>query len=152
MNVKIGICSDDNRTVFKSVSWVADIDCSLKTPVDIMNPVLTVVGRPLETFASVNYVYIEKLKRYYYLSPAVMQAGGIIELHCHVDVLKSNADAISAITTVVERNEFIYNNYYVDEKLLTRCDRILDTQMIGSIPRGNGANIVLTVVNGGASE
>ena len=152
MNVKIGICSDDNRTVFKSVSWSADIECRLKTPVDIMNPVLTVVGRPLETFASVNYVYIEKMKRYYYLSPAVMQSGGIIELRCHVDVLKSNADAISAITTVVERNEFVYNNYYVDEKLLTRCDRILDTQMVGRIPRGNGANIVLTVVNGGASE
>lgn len=152
MKIKIGICSDDNRTVYKSVSWSADIECSLKTPVDIMNPVLTVVGRPLETFASVNYVYIEKLKRYYYLSPAIMQVGGVIELHCHVDVLKSNADAISAITTVIDRNEFVYNNYYVDEKLLTRCDRILDTQIVGSIPRGNGANIVLTVVNGGASE
>ena len=119
MNVKIGICSDDNRTVFKSVSWVADIECQLKTPVDIMNPVLTVVGRPLETFASVNYVYIEKLKRYYYLSPAIMQAGGIIELRCHVDVLKSNADAISAITTVVERNEFIYNNYLYEIRKIT---------------------------------
>lgn len=152
MNVKIGICSDDNRTVFKNPVWYADIEVSLKTPMDVMNPVMTVVGQHLEQFALINYMYIENLKRYYYVAPPKLLEGGIIELTCHVDVLKSFSDSIASITTVIERNEFEYNNYYVDSKLLTRCDRILETQTLGNIPSGKGANVVLTVVNGGESK
>lgn len=138
--------SDKNR-VSKNISAITEKEVQIVEPSSIMRP------RLLVSFGSIlnsNYVYIPKFKRYYYIEDINVTNNGMYIVDCKVDVLMSNINAIMALNCFVERNEFNYNPYYVDERLTSDIRRDLIGINVGSV--GNSYTITLTVAGGDTLE
>ena len=90
MTIKTYRFEGDPRKVDKKLTSVtayfnADIvgDMSIHTPT---------ISLQLNSFTDVinfNYIYIEELRRYYYVVDSTIMEDGFVQLQCKVDVLKS---------------------------------------------------------------
>ena len=91
MTIKLYKYHGDNRKIEKSIELVQTIsNATVVEIMDIINPVI--ILEVDQTFASVisfNYIYIQDLKRYYYVNNIEIMSNGYIKIQCHVDVLKT---------------------------------------------------------------
>lgn len=69
------------------------------------------------TFNDFNYVYIRELRRYYFIVNVTLALNNYFMLNCSVDTLESNAEPLSDMYALVERNEFRFDNYIEDNKM-----------------------------------
>lgn len=67
-----------------------------------------------ERFMNINYLYIDKLKRYYYINNMNF-VDSMVEIICEVDVLMSYKTEIRNLNCTVKRNENIKNGYLNDD-------------------------------------
>lgn len=67
-----------------------------------------------ERFRNINYLYIDNLKRYYYINNMNF-VGSMVEIICEVDVLMSYKTEIRNLNCTVKRNENIKNGYLNDD-------------------------------------
>ena len=88
-NLKIFLNKSNQNIINKEIDLVSELNCSFKDDIDILNPVLLV-----KKYTSGNYCYISDFERYYYIDDVGLLKGGIYQLHCSVDVLKSYADEL----------------------------------------------------------
>lgn len=84
MQIKIGICNDNNIVANKHLTTVITTNI-LKFHGDILNPSITIPYD--ERVLNCNYCYIDALGRYYYIVPNV--DNHVITLVCNVDALTS---------------------------------------------------------------
>lgn len=89
---------------------------TLRSECDILNPVIEFEG--IGVNIPYNYCYIPTFKRYYFITEARSISNDIIELSMHVDVLQSWANYILQLGGVVNRNEFDFNPYIVDDLII----------------------------------
>lgn len=150
MKVKFFATDSPKNKLYKNVRPIAEKDVKWKTETQITSP--TIQLKYDESLLSANYCYIEEFGRYYFINDIKLGMGNILEVSCSVDVLMSYADDIANISTIIDRQEYVYSPYFVDHQLLTRCDRTVDKKNIGTIPTNGGYKIVLTVTNGGAES
>lgn len=147
MEVVFQVCTQDIKKLGRTGRTIAIKDCKLKLPCDVLNPTLQV--RKFEGWNDCNLFYIGDLNRVYYLSqPVQMLEGGIVEYNLHVDVLATYADALKCQSALIDRNEFLFSPYIVDERLLTRVNRNRQIKSIGHIGNPSGAYYALTVTGG----
>lgn len=131
--------SSDNRSLHKSWTGLKAVTCTVKEPCELSNPIFILAFDNL-AFNS-NYCFCENFGRYYYITERVLISGNRIELHCHVDVLQTYADAISGLTVTVTRQENIGINHIPDS--LLPLDPIKQTRCIdlgGNVFNLTGAN------------
>lgn len=150
MKVKFFATDSPKNKLYKNVRPIAEKDVKWKSETQITSP--TIQLKYDDALLSANYCYIEEFGRYYFISDIKLGMGNILEISCNVDVLMSYADDIANISTIIDRQEYVYSPYFVDQQLLTRCDRTVVKKNIGSIPTNGGYKIVLTVTNGGAES
>lgn len=87
-----------------------DLVGTLRAGCSLIDPVIIVQASSPGFHANKsNYIYVEEFGRYYYITNIVSTYNKLWELHCHVDVLMSFADAIKEQTAVVARQEATYN-------------------------------------------
>lgn len=105
---------NDNRVVNKNLGEALHTsvctpygDCSLHTPVLIV--------RQFTGYANINYCYIDDYGRYYYITDVVAKSGGILEIHCKVDVLKTYGEVIKLSRGVCIANENVGSSYIPDD-------------------------------------
>lgn len=151
MNVTFYATASDNRKIQKTLTSIKISDSvKLKEDTSIVNPVLTVTI--FDNYYQCNYVYIKEFHRYYFVTDIKSIANGVIEIHCHVDVLMSNASSILNMRAIIKRNTSIYNNYLVDNQRKVLC---YPTQTIINFPSSKQFNTslqyVLTVAGGKGS-
>lgn len=84
-------------------------ECSLHSP--------TITIRQFTDYANVNYCYIDDYNRYYYITDIIAKSGGILEVHCKVDVLKTFDTVIRQCGAVCIANEKIGSTYVIDPNL-----------------------------------
>lgn len=72
------------------------LNCRLKEPTSITEPVLLVDGPPMITY---NYALIDRFDRYYYIKDVVSIGNNLTEYHLKVDVLASFQSYINAVNT-----------------------------------------------------
>lgn len=151
MNVTFYATASDSRKIQKSLTLIHSSDTvKLKEDTSIVNPVLTVTI--FDNYYQVNYIYIKEFHRYYFVTDIKSVANSVIEIHCHADVLMSNASSILNMRAIIKRNTSVYNNYLVDPQRKVLC---YPTQTILNFPKSKQFNTslqyVLTVAGGKGS-
>lgn len=89
--MKLQIYNNNSNTnvLNKNITLVNTLDFSLKIDNSILQPVLI-----LKNYSSGNYCYIEKFKRYYYITDIKLLTGGLYQLQLDIDVLMTYKDNI----------------------------------------------------------
>ena len=100
----------------KSLTDGVTISGTLRSECDILNPVIEFTGIGVDI--PYNYCYIPTFKRYYFITEAISIRNDILELSMHVDVLQSWANDILKLGGVINRNEFDFNPYIVDDLII----------------------------------
>ena len=111
------------ETIDKSASWVKieDITGEFRGTINVLNPIIQISPTTTTTAAKLisecNYIYIQELARYYYVTGIACVANNIFELECRVDVLMSWKTPILAQQVIVARNEKEWKLYLDDPAL-----------------------------------
>lgn len=112
MELKIYNNNSNTNVLNKNITLVSTLDFSLKTDNSILQPVLN-----LKNYSTGNYCYIEKFKRYYYITDIKLLTSGLYQLQLEVDVLMTYKDVImtnpistSKIVKIV--NDIDFSNLY----------------------------------------
>ena len=122
--INLYVNSSDNNVVNKNLTTIySNVSYEFKTETSQTNPVL-IIDRNYWN-EKINYVYIDELKRYYYVKDVVFSTGKLIMLVCAVDVLMSFKTEILQLQAILKRQESIANAYITDtETLLLSYDEI----------------------------
>ena len=108
-NLKIYTNKSNQNIINKELELVSELNCTFKDDIDILNPVLLI-----KNYTGGNYCYVSDFERYYYIDDVGLLKGGVYQLHCSVDVLKSYA-------TELENAE-----YYSSDGVLHSVDNEID--------------------------
>ena len=95
--------NDEKDKITKSLTFVTAFEGTFKAPLGIKNIELDVVDYDIEN--SYNYVYIPKLKRYYYVINITLTTKDYTRLQLQEDVLMSWKDLIKLQSAYVTRYE-----------------------------------------------
>ena len=135
----------DNNVVNKQIVRIKNMsNVIIKENSSIINPVFIIKNVINQKIIKSNYLFSDDFNRYYYINNIVAINGGMFELHCSVDVLYTYKNEIKRLTTLIDRQENVFNNYIVDNELPLRCERKLDVKKIGTI--SPNISYVLTVI------
>lgn len=103
------------------LTLIESLNVEFKGPVDILNPIIQIESTATTTQAKIltqcNYIYIQELSRYYYVTAIVCPFNDVFELTCRVDPLMSWKTGILAQSVIVARNEKDYRLYLDDSAL-----------------------------------
>ena len=136
--------SSDKRSLNKNLSEVKTVDMNFKEPTDLLNPIIRVLGD--NSLMRTNYVYIPYTNRYYFITDIVLSNGGIMEISLHHDILQNAKNDIGNISTVITRNEKLYDANFNDTSYPMSSKRFLQKVAIGQV--GSGYNYYLTATGG----
>ena len=106
----------DAILVDKKITSISSIsNAKIINETDMVNPSIVVSRNFYDSIIlKANYLYIDNLKRYYYINN-ISFAESMIVIDCTVDVLMSYKSEIRNITCTVTRNENLKNGYLNDD-------------------------------------
>ena len=106
----------DEILVDKKITSISSIsNAKIINETDIVNPSIIVSRNFYDSIIlKANYLYIDKLDRYYYINNISFDDSMIV-IDCTVDVLMSYKNEIRNITCTVTRNENFKNGYLNDD-------------------------------------
>lgn len=106
----------DAIVVSKKITSISSINnAKIINETDIVNPSIIVSRNFYDSIIlKANYLYIDKLDRYYYINN-ISFAESMIVIDCTVDVLMSYKKQIRNLTCTVTRNENLKNGYLNDD-------------------------------------
>ena len=135
--------SDDRLKLNKTLNNLGNIEFTMKESCDILNPVLTLKNN--DSILKSNYFFIEKLNRFYFIKDISFFTNNTVQVELEIDVLMSYRDAINSLSAFIERQEYLYHPFYVDNELPIRQDRFIEVEVQAYFPVSkNGSNFVLT--------
>lgn len=109
--------SENNRIVkFPKLNMFKNVVGTFRDIVSIIRPEFDVV---LDEFPKVNYVYISKFNRYYYIDDITIVRTNVYHFKCRCDTLMSFYDTILNQDVIVTRQEYDFNNKIIDNKILS---------------------------------
>lgn len=109
--------SEQNK-VDKTLIFVNEYDgCGAKMPLSITTPTFTINDTQFNL--NCNYIYVEDLDRYYFITNMTAVNNGIWEIECHIDVLHTYSQQIKNQYAVIERNTNAVNTYLDDPLFFT---------------------------------
>lgn len=123
--VALMINSSDNNVVDKALTVVDNVDCLLKDTTELVDPVIRLSSDNITS--EVNYCYIPRLGRYYYIRNKKQVVNGMCELELHVDVLTSFASEFRQLNAIVNKTELnnVADLYIDDGSFLASADSIM---------------------------
>lgn len=176
MNLELYQNISDTKKIGKSLALIKTLNpILLKEGTDILHPVFTFHKfKDDETdewiWKEFNYCKLKwagfsqtpaiqlgnelSLKRCYFVDKFIMERGGIIEIHCTIDVRETWKDWILGGNYLVSRQEYIHNKCIPDERLAIPTNRSIKAKNIKSggvdavVGDGGDGTIVLTVTGG----
>lgn len=98
--------------ISKSPTTVLSLTGTLRESTDIVNPEIDIEYDGALT--NVNYMYIDTLHRYYFITKIESKRNNLWRVYAHCDVLKTYAQGLLATECVVARSESNYNLYLND--------------------------------------
>lgn len=145
MTIDVYTCSDDFRVMDKTLNFVqtfAAVEiygaCSVSTPV----LKLSNVGSQLPKF---NYVYIPSFGRYYHVTDIEADSGGMVYVHCSVDVRYTFRNDIRNCPCNVLRNEGIGKpTMIIDTQLpvLQNTENVVSKRAANTVFNGDGDDYI----------
>ena len=111
--IKLYTVTDDNNKVDKTLGTAKEYTGSImKTMTDVTAPTIRI--QSAENLSGINYCYIERYGRYYFVNRIRTTPNGMWEIDCRCDVLMSYKSEILSLTGTLERSETQYNGYLND--------------------------------------
>ena len=111
--------TSEENAIEKIITDKKTIEGTLKTTIDITN--FSVIFNFFEDWNNYNYVYIEKLKRYYFVESKRIVNNSLVEYDLIEDVLMSFKDLIREQNILLTESETAFNgsknNYTAENKL-----------------------------------
>ena len=127
MNIVLMINDDPKNTINKSPAAVVTLAGSLKDGSSVTDPVVLV---EMASLPAANYAHIPDFNgRYYYIKDIVNVTNTLWEIHLHVDVLKTYANAIMKAPCIIAKtasNDF--NLYLPDPNFKCQQDERIGMQ------------------------
>ena len=136
--------SEDNRVDKTNyLTKVGELSGVLREESSLIDMSLTLEIEELPLF---NYVYIEQLNRYYYVTDIVSVQYKLWEISLSVDVLMSYKNALLSCSAFVDRNENSFDNNIIDKKRVIEQGYDIEVSTITNDLLDNTStnNIVLT--------
>lgn len=132
---------------------------SFKSAENTQNPTIIIKYDPTNIpffenrLMKVNYIYIDALKKYYFVTDIVLLSASSIAYSLKIDVLETYRTSILALETIIQRNEFEYDsNLYDSEVALSseysRVTHEIDTSAIFHESGTNARTFVITSIKG----
>lgn len=112
MNINFYKNTSDNNVLNKNITLISTHNIKLKDECNIMTPSILIHG---DISNDINYAYIEKWGRYYYVRDKKSLNNGIYEVNLTVDVLMSHKDKILESDSIIYNSENLKNNYIPSE-------------------------------------
>lgn len=143
MQVTLMFNNSDTNVIGKSLTTIQIMDCTIKHPSSIINPILTIKGS--DDIAISNYIYIPNWNRYYFVTDVRSLRNGLWEFKCHVDVLESYKSQIKAITCLIARSES-NGNLTIDDGYVTSSIPLQSTKLWPNSFTSQYSSFALTVL------
>lgn len=99
--------TEELNKITKNPTVVRTLTGTLREETDIVNPEILIEFDG--TLTDCNYMYIQALSRYYFITKIVSVRTKLWRVSAHCDVLKTYSEGILGTTAVVSRNEKKYN-------------------------------------------
>ena len=119
MNIDLYKNTSEENAIEKIITDKKTIEGTLKTTIDITD--FSVIFNFFEDWNNYNYVYIEKLKRYYFVESKRIVNNSLVEYDLIEDVLMSFKDLIREQNILLTESETAFNgsknNYTAENKL-----------------------------------
>ena len=108
----------------------------------IENPIFIIGGiTDIAEFCNINYAYLPRLGRYYFVDDITMETGGRVALKCSIDVLKTfSADIDSMGKTLITRQANKRDLLLPDSMLPLKAEKVTQVLSLGSIGLDNDTN------------
>ena len=137
----------ETHAVTKNLALGRNFTGTLKTPVDISNPVITL---EIDTPLSYNYAYIPEFNRYYFIVSCSVLRTNLWELTLHVDVLMSFKNDFLKLGAVIARQENEYNLFLKDGLMQTKVPRVITVKNFPNTPKPatEGKGFILSLAGG----
>ena len=104
--------TDDARVLHKTLSSGSTYSCTFRAPVDVKDPTIRISTS--DNLSDINYMYISRYGRYYFVNRIDVGPNELWTLTGHVDVLMSNQTQLEQLSGTLERSETVYNGYLND--------------------------------------
>ncbi len=118
------------------------LSCEFRDEQNVLQPTLTCTAASMP---DVNYMYIARYGRYYWIREIETFPNGKWLIHARVDVLKSYAAGIKALTGTVTRQESLANGYLPDERYKAKGYKAIVTK---TFPAGMTADSIILMTVG----
>ena len=108
----------------------------------IVNPVFIIGGiTDIAEFCNINYAYLPRLGRYYFVDDYPMETGGRVALKCSIDVLKTFSKDIDSMgKTLITRQANKRDLLLPDSMLPLKAEKVTQVLSLGSIGLDNDEN------------
>lgn len=144
MTIKTYRFLGDSRKIDKKLTSVSTYsNAVIVGDMSIHNPTISL---QLDSFTDVinfNYIYIEELRRYYYVVDSIIREDGFVQLQCKVDVLKSFKADILASTQYIDRQQNKCTYQLPDGMYNIKSNRNLTIKNFGNVIIEPNANFLL---------
>ena len=109
MSFDIGLYNNTQELnkISKSPTLVRTLTGEFREEVDIVNPEILIEYDG--TLTDVNYMYIQQLNRWYFITGIESVRTKLWRIYAHCDVLKTYSEAILGTEAVIARSESLYN-------------------------------------------
>ena len=134
--------TSEENAIEKIIVDKKTIEGTLKTTIDITN--FSVVFNFFDDWNSYNYVYVEKLKRYYFVDSKRIVNNSLIEYDLIEDVLMSFKDLIRNQNILLTESETAFSgsqNNYISENKLT----VANSYEMNDLFNNNKSGVLITV-------
>lgn len=115
MTIKLYKCSDDERTIQKTLTGEKTITANIKTECSIMTPEFYINDD--SSIISGGYNYAFAFGKYYFIQDITVTPAQALRIRCREDVLYTYAADILACPAVVARSSAVPNTYLPDPEL-----------------------------------
>lgn len=114
MEIKLYNTISENNAMSKKLSHIKDANCDIKGEISVFTP--TIIIDYVEGLENVNYVYIPKYNRYYYITDSRGITGHRYELTLKCDVLMSFASDLKKLYVIIDKTEELQKaNKYIND-------------------------------------
>ena len=143
ISIKFYWNKSENNRLTKNIQELYTYNGTLKDDTSIINPTI-LIEQPINVIGGTNYMYIESLGRYYFITDMVSISYNLTEIYAHVDVLMSFKQYIEPNAGIIKRSQNEWNLYLNDGSFKVYQYKSYDTyQFPNAFPADN--DLVLAV-------
>ena len=122
MEIKLYKQKERKNTVNKTLTDEVIKSGTLKEESSIINPV--VKFKRATDILDKNYLYIPLFNRYYFIND-IITSGDYIEVNAGIDVVETYKDDILDYNATLERSEYDYNLFLIDNEIVNYSDSLI---------------------------